>query len=326
MTELEQSALTTAQLSVEPVEPASTRLVARDGGVPLWEQVAAAWLVSHTGRTREAYATDLRDFLDWAATVRLDDPLTARRAHLDAYAEHLRTHGASPATVARRLAALSGFYAYAVDEGVLERSPATSLRRPKVGEHAVSTGLSRDELAALVTAAEADGPRSLVAVLLLGLNGLRVSELCGARVEDLTTERGHQVLRIRRKGGRTARVPLAPRTAAAMQLYIGARGTGPLLVTKTGRAMDRHAVWRLLRRLARRSVPDKASSIHPHDLRHAFVTLALDTGASLRDVQDAAGHADPRTTRRYDRARHNLDRHPTYALSSLLSPTDGGSQ
>ena len=55
------------------------------------------------------------------------------------------------------------------------------------------------------------------------------------------------------------------------------------------------------------------------DLRHAFVTLSLDAWASLRDVRDAAGHADPRTTRRYDRARSNLDRHPTYALASLLS-------
>ena len=71
------------------------------------------------------------------------------------------------------------------------------------------------------------------------------------------------------------------------------------------------------RLLVLRSEPgDK--SIHPHDLRHAFVTLSLDAGASLRDVQDAAGHADPRTTRRYDWARHNLDRHPTYLLAGLV--------
>jgi integrase/recombinase XerD len=74
-----------------------------------------------------------------------------------------------------------------------------------------------------------------------------------------------------------------------------------------------------MRRLAKAAVPEKADSLHPHDLRHAFVTLSLDAGASLRDVQDAAGHADPRTTRRYDRARHNLDKHPTYALASLVA-------
>lgn len=287
---------------------------------PALGQVLAGFLLAYTGATRAAYAADLRHYLTWTAThLPGADPLHLPRAHLDAYAADLGANGWSPATVARRLAALAGFYAYAVDEGVLERSPVTRVRRPTVGEHTTSTGLDRTELSALVTAAEADGPRSLVAVLLLGLNGLRVSEVAGARAEHLGTERGHQVLVITRKGGRTARIPLAPRTATAVQTYLAGRTHGPLLVTRTGAGMDRHAIWRLLRRLARDAVPDKAASIHPHDLRHAFVTLSLDAGASLRDVQDAAGHADPRTTRRYDRARHHLDRHPTYALAGLIS-------
>jgi site-specific recombinase XerD len=70
--------------------------------------------------------------------------------------------------------------------------------------------------------------------------------------------------------------------------------------------------------MAQDAVPLKATSLHPHDLRHAFVTLSLDAGASLHDVQDAAGHADPRTTQRYNRARNNLDKHPTYALAGLI--------
>lgn len=60
--------------------------------------------------------------------------------------------------------------------------------------------------------------------------------------------------------------------------------------------------------------------LHPHQLRHAFVTLALDEDASLRDVQDAARHADPRTTRRYDRNRNSLNRHPTHRLLGALEP------
>jgi len=327
--------------------------IAADGEPPAgWQRVAMGFLLGYTGASRAAYAADLRDYLTWWADTAIpdhpadtgsgadgagrspgaagsagsrsrdghgSDPLTARRADVDAYAGALREAGASPATISRRLATLSGFYGYAVDEQLIERSPTARVRRPTVGEHAVSTGLSRDELTALVAAAQADGPRSLVAVLLLGLNGLRVSEVTTAVAEGLSTERGHRVLTIVRKGGRTARVPLAPRTSEAIDELLAGRTHGPLLPTRTGRAMDRHAVWRLLRRLATTAIPDKAGSLHPHDLRHAFVTLALDTGASLRDVQDAAGHADPRTTRRYDRARHNLDRHPTYALASLLS-------
>ncbi|WP_432498885.1 tyrosine-type recombinase/integrase [Kineococcus auxinigenes] len=298
--------------------PAAPAVPARPAVDEPWQRVATGFLLAYSGATRTAYATDLRAWITWCTEHSLE-PLAATRAHLDAYAQQLREAGAAPASTARRLAALSGFYGYAVDEGVLARSPVSRVRRPRVGEATVSTGLSREELTALVAAAEADCPRSLAAVLLLGLNGLRVSEVCGARAEDLGTERGHRVLVLTRKGGQRARIPLAPRTAAALEAYLAGRTTGPLLITRTGGGMDRHAIWRLLRRLARTAVPAKAHTLHPHDLRHAFVTLALDAGASLRDVQDAAGHADPRTTRRYDRARHHLDRHPTYALAGLLS-------
>jgi integrase/recombinase XerD len=199
----------------------------------------------------------------------------------------------TPATVARHLSAISGFYSYAVAEEAIARNPVVNVRRPKVGTDTVSTGLDRDELAALIVAARDDSPRSHALVLLLGLNGLRVSEVLGVEVEDLSTERGHRVLYVTRKGGK-------------------------LFVTATGKRWHRSEAWRTLRRLARDAVPAKANSLHPHDLRHAFVTLSLDAGASLRDVQDAAGHADPRTTRRYDRSRNNLDKHPTYVLAGLM--------
>jgi len=164
-----------------------------------------------------------------------------------------------------------------------------------------------------------DGTRSLALVLLLGFNGLRISEALGANVDDLGTERGHRVVRVKRKGGKSAAVPLAPRTAEAIEALVGDRTIGALFATASGGRWDRSEAWRTLRRLARSAVPGKANTLHPHDLRHAFVTLSLDAGASLRDVQDAAGHADARTTRRYERARHNLDRHPTYALAGLIA-------
>lgn len=299
--------------------PTTTAELTTAGPIRTAEDVAVAFLLGYSGRTRDAYGVDLREWMTWCQSHGVD-PLAATRAHVDAYARTLaEVEGRSPATVARRLSTLAGFYRYAVAEDLVARNPVEFVRRPKVANESQSTGLDRDEMGALLTAAEADGPRTHALVLLLAMNGLRVSEAIGATVEDLDTERGHRVLKITRKGGKRQTVPLAPRTADAIDAHLAGRTDGPIFATSTGRPMDRPAVWRTLRRLARTAVPAKAQSLHPHDLRHAFVTLALDAGASLRDVQDAAGHADPRTTRRYDRARHNLDRHPTYTLAGFVA-------
>jgi len=67
------------------------------------------------------------------------------------------------------------------------------------------------------------------------------------------------------------------------------------------------------------AAPGSPTPVGPHTLRHAFITAALDAGVSLRDVQEAASHADPRTTMRYDRARGSLDRHATYIVAAHLA-------
>jgi integrase len=81
--------------------------------------------------------------------------------------------------------------------------------------------------------------------------------------------------------------------------------------------MDRHCAARIVRRTARRADLDK--KISPHTLRHALITAALDAGVPLRDVQETASHADPRTTMRDDRARVSLDRHATYTVAAYLA-------
>jgi integrase len=96
-----------------------------------------------------------------------------------------------------------------------------------------------------------------------------------ALVEDAP---GHRTLSITHKGGKIATIPLAPRTARAIDLCAS-----------------------------------------PHSLRHSFITAALDAGAALRDVQEAASHADPRTTMRYDRARRSLDRHATHIVATFVA-------
>jgi integrase len=102
-----------------------------------------------------------------------------------------------------------------------------------------------------------------------------------------------------------------------LDTYLAVRpgpAVGPLFVTGSGARVGQPAVFRLVRRLARTAGIPAWANLSPHSLRHAFATTARDEGVPLEDVQDAMGHADPRTTRRYDRDRHNLDRDPTYAI------------
>jgi integrase len=152
---------------------------------------------------------------------------------------------------------------------------------------------------------------------LLALNGLRVSEATGADIEALGLERGHRTLTILRKGGKVVTIPLAPRTARAVDLAVGERCEGPIFLSADGCRLDRHGAGRIVRRVARRAGITK--SVSPHTLRHAFITAALDAGVPLRDVQEAASHADPRTTMRYDRARVSLDRHATYIVAAFVA-------
>src|SRR5206468_4594139 len=136
-------------------------------------------------------------------------------------------------------------------------------------------------------------------------------------IETLGLERGHRTLTIVRKGGKTVTIPLAPRTARTIDLAVGERCEGPILCGREGGRLDRHAAARIVRRIARRAGITKR--VGPHTLRHAFITAALDAGVPLRDVQEAASHADPRTTMRYDRARVSLDRHATYIVSTFIA-------
>ena len=83
------------------------------------------------------------------------------------------------------------------------------------------------------------------------------------------------------------------------------------------RRLGRHGAARIVRRVAIRAGVTKP--VGRHTLRHAFIAAALDAGVPLRDVQEAASHADPRTTMRYDRARGSLDRPATYIVAAYLA-------
>jgi site-specific recombinase XerD len=275
------------------------------------------FLAGYSGTTRDAYALDLRQWVTWCAGHDLE-VFAVRRAHIELFARFLEEEGKARATIARRLSTITSFYRYCVEEELLAHSPATHVRRPKVSYESNATGLDRNQLGMFLVQAGLCGGRDHALACLLALNGLRISEALGADIEHLGLERGHRTLTIRRKGGKIVTIPLAPRTSRAVDLCVGERDEGPILLNRDGtRRLDRHAATRIVKRLAKRGGIE--TPISPHSLRHSFITAALDAGVALRDVQEAASHADPRTTMRYDRARGSLDRHATYIVATYVA-------
>jgi site-specific recombinase XerD len=285
--------------------------------------------------TRDAYRRDVTSWLRWCEHQGLD-PLQATFIHVNTYARELEStvdprtnQPLTPATVARKMSGLSSWYGFLVKVGAVPANPVGGADRPRVErDHSGTVGLSPTEVDALLAAAESDTSaarvRNHAVVALLADLGLRVGELVGLDVTDLGYERGHRSIRFTGKGGTKRRRALTPASTAVVETYLMQRAAqegltvddlvGPLFVTSTGARLDRHAVFRLVRRLAERAGIPAAAELSPHSLRHAFATTARAEGVPLEDVQDAMGHADPRTTRRYDRDRHNLDRDPSYAI------------
>jgi integrase/recombinase XerD len=189
-----------------------------------------------------------------------------------------------PSTVSRRLSVVVGFYRVCVIDALLPNSPAAYVRRPPVPAESPTLGLGHLQFEALITAARlSTNPYDLALVALLGLLGLRIFEACGANIDDLREEHGHRVLRVRGKGGKIVLVPLPPAVGIAIDRASGDRTGGPILLNALGRRMDRHAASRRLKHLAA-TANIRMSRMHPHMLRHTFVTTMLDAGVSLRDV------------------------------------------
>lgn len=310
--------------------------LARAGQLPpedLWT-LAEHWtgtLKPHTGR---AYREAIRAWLAWCVSVRNIDSLKAVWIDGEAYSEHLKNDPSprtgkplSGSSRKARLSALASWYGRLAKLELVETAnpfDAKAVDRPFVDRHHSDTvGLSKDEALALMRAARADAgtqaARTVALIDTLLTCALRVSEATGADVQDLTSDGGHRVLIVRGKGGKTRTVVVDPETGRALDAYLNGRTAGALFATASGNRMDQAAVWRLIRRLARAAGIPAADRLSPHSLRHSSITLALEHGSPLRDVQDLAGHASPETTRRYDRGAVNHGRSPVYRIADALA-------
>jgi site-specific recombinase XerD len=223
------TAATTTTAVLVPIQPAFSDA----------ERLAlAGFLADYRGLTREAYALDLRQFTTWCRAHSLH-LFAVRRADIESFARDLEARGRARATVTRRLCTIAGFYKYAVEEELMEHSPAAHVRRPRLDYESHATALDRNQLGGMLVAAGLGPPADHALISLLALNGLRVSEAADADIEHLGLERGHRTLTITRKGGKVVTIPLAPRTARAIDLATGERTDGPIFLAADGRRLDR---------------------------------------------------------------------------------------
>lgn len=288
-----------------------------NAGPGLERVLVAAFLASYREPTRSHYASVLKQWLAWCHAQGFDAS-QAQRAHIELWARHLEEQqGLKLSTVSGKLTAVCGLYKTAHMDGYLPENPARFVRRPKVSQVSTTQGLKRAELLAILDLAQHTDPQDHAIVCILGLNGLRVGELCSLRVEHVQRVGSYNAVSFQReKNPDLATVPLSPRTSHAVDLITNGRTSGPLFLLRNEVPMDRRGVDRIVKRLAKKAGIDKR--IHPHVFRHTFITLSLDAGVSERNIQNSVGHRDPRQITRYDRNKDDLTRNATHMVSAYV--------
>lgn len=289
---------------------------------------AHAFLSRYTGSTQHNYATSLGILFKWFRQYELD-PLDAKRPHIELFIrQHLQEERhCSPASVNHHMTAVAGFYRFAVIDEVIPKDPCVAVRRPKAWRDPYRTDyLKAAEMRAFIAASKrSQRPSDQGLVALLAILGLRISEVLSVKIEDYQdTLDGHRVLRLVGKGAKPAILPIPVAALRMMNAAASNRDSGPLLLRENssvraniGAPLTYRAARIALERLGREVGLDRR--VTPHMFRRGFITHGLDQGVSLRDMQIAARHSDPRSTSHYDRGALNLDRSAIHIVSASLA-------
>lgn len=249
--------------------------------------------------TIAAYRRDLQQFAQVA-----EDGWRRDAQAVDAWVASLRRDGRRGSTLARKVAALRGFYRWAQREGLIERDIVSLLDTPKAGSYLPDV-LAIDDVERILDAPGADdiGLRDGAMLELLYACGLRVSELIGLDTDRVDLP--HLWVRVIGKGNKERRVPMGEEARERLHRYLNGpratwtarRPTPAVFVNTRGKRLARESVWRMVR--LRADAAGVTQRVTPHTFRHSFATHLLEGGADLRVVQTLLGHASISTTQLY---------------------------
>ncbi|MEQ1635406.1 MAG: site-specific tyrosine recombinase XerD [Methylococcales bacterium] len=255
-----------------------------------------------SANTLSAYSSDVHIFAKHLSGKALPD---VTESDITAFLAKRFREGISNRSSARIVSSLRRFYGYLVREGLIRVDPTALIEMPHVG-HLLPASLTEQDVEQLLAAPEIThslGLRDLTMLELLYATGLRVSELVGLKVSQVSLRQG--VVRISGKGNKERLVPVGEEAmswleqymATSRMLLLAGRQSDDLFVTSRARSMTRQAFWHIIKRYAKKA--GIAKELSPHTLRHAFATHLLNHGADLRVVQLLLGHADLSTTQIY---------------------------
>lgn len=294
-----------------------------------------AWLTrSPSAETRDGYSRDLFQFLDFAGVPgdEWENLAQVRPGMVSAWRDRLLERGLTNTAISRKLSVVRSLFGYLRKYGYTGANPADTafVAAPPVPRDGKTIALTPEDCRRLLdfpTTETPEGVRDRAILAVLAFTGCRVGEVSRLRVGDLKRSGGHQVLEVRGKGGKERRMPLHPEAVERLEEWLAAigpsDGSEPLfrpLRTARGKGADgflpspltRRGLQYLVGRYVRKLGLDPNVTVH--SFRVTALTTARERGADIVDLQDFAGHADPRTTLGYIRNRDRLSRSPAYVL------------
>lgn len=261
---------------------------------------------NYSPHTIRGYVRDVQSFLGYVRSSKMSP---ADVKSIRAWLYNMAQEGLRPVTLSRKLSSLRAFFDHLQREGMLDQNPARLVRLPKHRPN-LPDYLNVDDVFCIIEANEKKGVlglRNRAICELLYSSGLRVSELVGLDLDDISTDL--TVVKVRGKGRKERIVPIGEKAIEALKFYMARRGelvkrgapeegtSQPLFLNRSGERLSVRAVQRLIKALKLRS--GVSAHCTPHTLRHAMASHLLEAGADLRAIQEMLGHSSLQTTQRY---------------------------
>src|SRR5208337_2370263 len=291
------------------------------------------WLANITNpKTRRAYKIDVGEF---SAFVGLRGPAELRtitRAHVIAWRKDLEARELSPASIRRKLSALSFLFDYLCERNAVSGNPVDGVKRPMANGNEGSTPALGDAQARkLLEAPPADtlkGVRDRAILATLLYHGMRREELCGLRVKDMQSRQGVVHFRVSGKRGKVRFVPVHAMAQRLIEEYLALAGHGPDAAGPVFRPVTNNRTKELEKPLNPNSIyrnivqkygleagiSAQVNGLCVHSLRATAATNALSHEADIAKVQEWLGHANASTTRLYDRRKNKPEDSPTFRV------------